>query len=160
MFFACVGRLTVAWAHLEAGLDMMVSITHQMGGHELEPERPRALKRKISYLRRFFRQLDMPDDGIANYDRLFREIETQSGTRHDIVHGILLSRAIDGGEHRLVRFLHRDNNLHQKPIAITSSNLLEAAKDAEALGGRTFKWVIDASDYISELCRSRGEKTQ
>ncbi|MCQ0989614.1 hypothetical protein [Jiella marina] len=95
-----------------------------------------------------------------NYERLFSEIRAQSETRHDIVHGILLKRAEGADSHQLIRFLHGGMNLNQKEINITTRTILSAAKDAEELAGRVFKWVNEASLGIAEFFESNDKKTR
>jgi hypothetical protein len=155
-FFACIGRLAVAWAHLEVGLEMMVSITRNLGGSEIEPERPKALNRKLKYLRKYFNSIKSPDIGIQNYARLFDEIAAKSDFRHDIIHGALVERAAGEGNTKLVRILHVENRLDPKPIQVDSHAILQAAKEAEALASKTLKWGDEMSDRLRELARQAG----
>jgi hypothetical protein len=71
-FFAAIGRLTIAWAHLELGLDWLVRIIHHnLGGRErIAAIEPISLKRKLDYLRTAFRSL--PD--LASFKDRFPRI--------------------------------------------------------------------------------------
>jgi hypothetical protein len=64
-FFAAIGRLVISWAELESGLEAMIDIVHEhMGGKEIDSERPRALNRKLSYLRKFVRAASKTDEVV------------------------------------------------------------------------------------------------
>ena len=97
--FAAIGRLTISWAHLEFSLDCIVEIIHWgFGGKDIEPEIPRALQRKISYLRAAFKQIPLPPDAAQGYQNLFDQIEAAAQTRHDVIHGIIIEQVERSGE--------------------------------------------------------------
>ena len=73
-FFAAIGRLTISWAHLELGLDLVVDITHRLKLSK-ELEKPRALQRKISYMRASVKQMSLPEDALIGFENLFSTIE-------------------------------------------------------------------------------------
>jgi hypothetical protein len=51
-FFGAIGRMTISWGHLELGLDCMVEVLYRLSkGNTIEPEIPRSLQRKITFLR-------------------------------------------------------------------------------------------------------------
>lgn len=107
-FFGAIGRLTISWAHLEFGLDCIVEIIHHgFGGKMIEPEIPRALQRKITYLRAAFKNLpfELPQDALQGYLNLFDQIQTAAQTRHDIIHGIIIEYAERSGEATMARVI-------------------------------------------------------
>jgi hypothetical protein len=161
MFYAAIGRLAVAWAHLETGLDMMIEIVHRgLGGANMDPERPRALQRKLRYLRKFMRATAMTDPEREPYDRLFREIEQQSEFRHDIIHGMVVEFATSEGEAQLMRFLHEKGDLSKKAINVTTTSIMEAAVQAEKLGLQTLRWTDEFIDALPDILRSIEAQTR
>jgi hypothetical protein len=57
-FAAAIGHLVLSWAGLEVALDVSArQIMHRYGGTSLEKELPRALERKIRFLKDAFRKL-------------------------------------------------------------------------------------------------------
>jgi hypothetical protein len=96
-FFAAIGRLTISWAHIEAGIDGAVAIIHQcFGGKQIETDPPRtSLYRKLRYIRKWAKTVPVPifqeSAGV-----LMGEIEKAAELRHDIIHGY----GAEGGRQR------------------------------------------------------------
>lgn len=156
MFFACIGRLAVAWGHLEMGLDMIISITLVLGGSEIEPERPRALNRKLRYLRRYFLSSDMPEPGKQAYLKLLEEIRVRSDFRHDIIHGAITRQDEKSFNTRFVRAMHINNKIAPKPVDVDTKTILREAKEVEVIASKTFKWSDAMADAMQQLAREAG----
>ncbi|MBG19735.1 MAG: hypothetical protein CML31_07190 [Rhizobiales bacterium] len=154
MFFAAIGRLAVSWAHVEAALDIKVEMARKMGWDKVDPVRPRSLKRKVEYLKRFFKSLNMPDDGMESYDRLFRRIHDLAEARHDIIHGAVIEHAEDSTEVKFVRFLYSDDELGRKPITANSKTVMGKAQEMERLAHSMFKWIDAVREFSREQAQS------
>ncbi|WP_292893222.1 hypothetical protein [Nitratireductor sp.] len=154
LFFAAIGRMAVAWAHLESALDIKVDIARNLGWGKVDPVRPRSLKRKIEYLRKFFKSLNMPDDGMDGYRTLFRAINELAEKRHDIIHGAVVEHAEDAEEIKLIRFLYSDESLGKKPVTVTTDSVMDTARRIESLSHSIFQWIEAISRYARERAQS------
>lgn len=160
-FFGAIGRLVISWAHLELGLDGVIDILHHgIGGKDHEPEKPRALKRKIKYLRAFIKRHPLPDDAVRGYESLFDAILSAAETRHDIIHGAVIEHAERSGEATLVRVIQKSNRITTKKVNVTTRSILEAANEAQRLGGKTLCWANLLSDSIQALSQQHSEQGQ
>jgi hypothetical protein len=69
-FFGAIGRLTISWGHLELGLDAMVEILYRgCEGNLIEPEMPRNLQRKITFLRKAVKKLPIGEAALRQYSK-------------------------------------------------------------------------------------------
>lgn len=151
-FFGAIGRLTISWAHLELGLDGMVEIVHHaLGGREIEPEIPRALGRKITYLRAVFKGASLPDDAIASYLSFLDRVETASQTRHDVIHGVVVEYAERSGEASMIRALRHRRGVTKRQYQMTTVDILRAAREAQQLGGHALKFVVSFYELVKKL---------
>jgi hypothetical protein len=152
MFYAAIGRLTVAWANVEAGLDMLIDVIHRhLDGKRVDEERPRSLQRKLSYMKDYLTVIGLDDQGSKPYRALLTEIKVQSDFRHDIIHGFVTEMAVGSGEAKLLRFLHQKERFHQKTIEVDTAKIMKAARDAESIGRQTIGIFIKFSDEILAL---------
>lgn len=128
-FFAAVGLYTILWAQLEAGLDFIATIVHQpLGGDQIEPELPRALQRKLDYLRKAFQRLAP----LAPYQQravdLVANIIAASETRHDLIHGCLVSRPVGQTvEAEMFRLLWEKTHYREKTLTIGTGDIIAAS---------------------------------
>lgn len=158
-FYAAIGRLTISWAHLEFALDCMVEIMHHgFGGKDIEPEIPRALQRKINYLRAAFKQLSLPEKSTQGYQSLFDAVEAAAQTRHDVIHGIVIEQAEQGGEATMVRALRNKKGVTKREYKMTTNDLLKAARHAQHLGSWAFRWLDEFHDLLDELQQPHDEQ--
>lgn len=146
--------MAVAWAHLESALDIKVDIARNLGWDKVDPVRPRSLKRKVEYLRKFFKSLNMPEDGMDSYRTLFKAINELAEKRHDIIHGAVVEHAEDAKEVKLIRFLYSDESLGRKPVTVTTDIVMDTARKIEALGHSMFQWIEAISEYARERAQS------
>lgn len=155
-FFGAIGRLVVSWSSLEMALDAMIDLIHRgLGGNKLEPERPRALQRKLNYLRRYFKSLPgMEPSGLAGFLLLFKQIEDLSESRHDIIHGAVLENAEGSGEAKMLRFLHKGGLLEHKNISTDTASILRSANEAMQLSNKTFGALNAMYEFLSEQMKS------
>jgi hypothetical protein len=153
-FFGAIGRLAISWAHLEFGLDCMVEILYRsFDGKSIEPEMPRALSKKISFLRAAFRRLPIGDEAINGYIGLLDSIQAAATTRHDLIHGVMVEQVEQSGEATMVRLLREKKGVVKKPITATTKSILEAAIEAQQLGGKVLHWVNVTLDLLHELSK-------
>ena len=134
-FFAAIGRLTISWAHLEAGLDFCVAIAyHSLDGDQIEQEIPRALKRKINFLRKAFKRLNALAPYRDRFLTLADQIETESDKRHDIIHGFIVSH--ESQEVRMIRLRYTPEMHHEKKVTATTASILKNTVDATKLASQ------------------------
>lgn len=157
-FFGAIGRLVISWAHLEFGLDCMVDILYRgFNGSEIEREMPRSLKRKITFLRAAFKRLPL-GDGVQGYLQFFDRVLKASEVRHDIIHGVVIEQVERSGEATLVRLVKGQNVPEKKQIKVTTVDILQAAKEAQELGGKALYWVDAANQFFQELVVTQRSK--
>ena len=157
-FFGAIGRLTISWAHLEFGLDCMVEIYHHgLDGKAVEPEIPRALKRKLQYLRAVTKRHTeiLGGQALENYLSLFDQITANAQIRHDIIHGIVIEQVESSGEATMVRTTRGKNGITKRQYTVTTRSILEAAREAQKLGTKVFYWLNRMNDSIEELLKQR-----
>ncbi|MEO7221089.1 MAG: hypothetical protein ABIY37_01315 [Devosia sp.] len=144
LLFAAVGKLTVAWARLEFGLDAMILLIHKtMDGAKHEVPLPRTLSSKISYLRAAFVRLGIPDASKPSYDAFLDQVDAGSVTRHDIVHGFPIHHPSDEGEARVVRLIIEKSGWgEQKPVTISKTSVDAAWMEADVLFQKATRWTI------------------
>jgi hypothetical protein len=158
-FYGAIGRLAIAWAHLEFSLDCMVEAIHwALGGNEIEPEIPRALSRKLTYLRTNFKRFKIPEEAQQTYLELFDEIRVAGETRHDFIHGIVVDQVEKSGEATFSRVIRRKNNVTKREFTATTRDILVAARTAQKLNKKTWTWVSRAYDLFDELAERRDKQ--
>ncbi len=158
-FFAAVGRLTLSWGHLGIALDSMVEIMyHGFGGREIEPEMPRQLQRKITFLRKAFKKLPIGQKAIQGYLALFDQIEAAAQTRHDIIHGAVIEYAERSGEATMVRVTRHGERVTKKRFKVTTRSIFKAAIDAQKLGSKVFYWLNEFHAVAEKLLQQRDEQ--
>jgi hypothetical protein len=157
LLFAAVGRLTVAWAHLEFGLDSMILLIHNtMDNAKHEPRLPRVLSRKIDYLRAAFKRLGIAEVDQPRYNAFLDEVRAQSVTRHDIIHGFPVYHPSDEGEAKLVRLTIGKSHWDQKEVTINIATVTEAWEDAYKLAGKALNWTrVMLQAYEDHLAREQ-----
>lgn len=162
LLFSAVGRLTVSWAHLEFGLDSMILLIHNtMDNAKHEPRLPRALSRKIDYLRAAFPRLGIADKDLPRYEAFLDDVETQSVTRHDIVHGFPIFHPSDSGEAKLIRLTILKSGWEQKPITINTESVLEASNQAMKLATKALNWTkVMFEAYEAHLAQGKRPSEQ
>ena len=158
-FFAAIGRLTISWGHLGLGLDCMVEIIHHgFGGREIEPVMPRALQRKITYLRTAFKKLPIEQEALQGYLTLFDQIETAAQTRHDIIHGVVIEHAERSGEATMVRATRHGERVTKKRFKMTTRDILKAARDTQKLNSKVFYFLTEFYALVEKLSQQRDEQ--
>ncbi len=111
---------------------------------------PRALRRKIGYLRKIIKQMPLPADAANGYERLFAEIEAASQTRHDLIHGVVVEHVEYSGEIKMVRLGRDKDNLMKRDFIMTTTEILEAALAAQRLGGKTLYWATELQKLVAK----------
>ncbi len=149
--FIAIGQLTVAWALLEAHIDVCVwCIHHVLGGQSIEPDRPQALKRKLSYLRKAFSTISAITSQKALVSRLLTEIATASDDRHDIIHGVVKKFPETAeAEITLSRMIRGQEDFSVKTTTVTPDLIKGHAKTAASLSDR----VMPIVRFLLELSR-------
>jgi len=151
---AAIGRVTISWAQLEAGLDFCVLIAHlDLGGDALIAEPPRSLSRKLEYLKTAFKRLPDLTEQRDRALRLLPEIKAASKTRHDLIHGFILShRKTETLEVEMSRLMDwRDGHRVERKFTITTAEILEHAVLANNLANQT---LALAHELLPKLSRT------
>lgn len=151
-FFAAIGRLTLSWGHIEFGVDAIVAILHwNLGGAKTERVMPWALKRKIRYIKAYFRR-QMPDSEITTrMCELLDEVGRASEDRHDLVHGFTVEHPEGAGEAKLVRLLRSETGkFTQKHVHVTTAMVLQHAVAANKLGTRVLEVTLALAQGITQ----------
>lgn len=160
-FFASIGRLALAWGHLEAGLDIFVYLVFVgLGNPPGDKEIPLSLSRKIRYLRSALNKLPIGDDERDAIFQKLDEIKQEAETRHDIIHGIVVEQVENSGTAEIVRLINQKTRLEQKHLTVTSLSVLEAAQRAQQLSSFTLTLGSLLRDPLLEYARQYVEQTQ
>jgi hypothetical protein len=150
-FFGAIGRLTIAWGYLELGLDCVIFEIHRaFRGNEIAPELPRSLSRKLAYLRKWAKKMVADDEAVAGYHSLLESIERSARTRHDLIHGVVTEMAEGSGEAEYARLMRNPDGYEIREIAFTTTDILQAATEAQRLSGKTLLWATEIQKFVSE----------
>jgi len=159
-FFEAIGRLVIAWSYLELGIDGIVDILHELKvAHNIEPEKPRSLKRKLAYLKRAIPMLSMKATTKERYATLLADISAASITRHNIIHGVATafpSRSFPASFARLT--LGRNGGVSMSTV--TTLDVLRAAVEVQDLGKPMLNWTVDFHDHIDEYVKQLEQRTE
>lgn len=148
-FLASIGMMTILWAQTEGVLDALVaSIYFQGGGEKLEPQHPRQLDRKLSFLRECYKRLTplhcVAEEGNELVDRFHRLKQK----RHDLVHGFVRKAHADKLEFSVIKKDKRKpHGFSFEPQTLTHDELvstLEAVCDLADFAEQHFDAVLFA----------------
>jgi hypothetical protein len=160
-FVAAIGRLTISWGHLELGLDCMVDILYRgFNGNTIEPEIPRSLKRKITFLRSSWKRQPIGADGINGYLAFLDRVQTAAQTRHDIIHGVVIEQVEGSGEAVMFRAIRgRDGEFEKRRLHVTTLDILMAANEAQDLAGWVLYWADEINTLLQEMLQQSADKS-
>ncbi|MGJ0503280.1 MAG: hypothetical protein ACR65X_05925 [Methylocystis sp.] len=148
--FSAIGRLVISWAHLEAGLQATIEIVHfSLEGAHHEQILPRALNKKLAYLRRAITRIagdEIADPWLAFFDDVARE----SDQRHDIIHGFIIQHAEATGAAKAIRVIHERERTKLKPVELSTISILQAANRAQKLARRALLFPMAVHEFCSD----------
>lgn len=132
-FIDAVGRLVLSWAVLEVGLDFcVVGVNRHHLDDETQTEVPRALRRKIDYLRRAFKVIPAMEGHRETFLGLLDDIVVASEQRHDLIHGFIKEQI--GDDIRMIRLLRDVDGFRPRHFTVTPATILREANHANKLG--------------------------
>jgi len=144
---AAAGAFSLNWSAMEMGLDFLAGVIwHQYGGKTLEDENPKALARKITFLRKACKRLDSIRSASQVIESLMTRIDELTETRHRLIHGAVLGVPQDDTL-RLVRLIHDKRGFHTgEEVTLTREELDHGAAFAQAIAHRllTLAFVLEA----------------
>ena len=148
-FLSSIGLVTIIWAKTESVLDLIVSVIYSPGGGDkLEAELPRALDRKLTFLRKCYTRLDALKAVQASGIEIVERFHAIKQRRHDLIHGAVSRATADSIE---VTILKKDKGkpegIRMDRETITHDNLidlLEAITDLLDLTDQHFHAVMAA----------------
>lgn len=155
-FFGAIGRLTISWAQIEAGLDFGIEIAHHaFGGKKIDPEPPKtALHRKLRYIRKWSKTISEPTFQ-RTIGQLMDDIEKAADRRHDLVHGFIIEHAEGSGEAEMIRIVHNEKPYGKKQYKVTTAEILRAAVAANKLASRTLHFGTGMQELVASLLEKR-----
>ncbi len=134
-----IGMITRQWAVMEASLDISALILfHDFGGKAIENELPRALARKIAFLRKAISKSPTLVKLHGPVSDLLKCVSEAKQFRHDCVHGISLQ---EGGQ-----FPFETRTLDRHPESFSERNTKITEKDMDS--------AIMQAHYLSLACYS------
>lgn len=144
-FFSAIGRLVLAWSHVECGLDYSVIIIHdKLNGKSIATSLPVSLSRKLEFLRKAAHKIPELNNYKKRICDLAVEIKACSDTRHDVVHGFLSSHPLaKADEAQMVRIVFSGDNHSYKPVKFTAEEVLETAKEFQYIASKTIGLAVD-----------------
>lgn len=153
-FFGAIGRLTISWGHLELGIDGIVEIFYYgFRGKEFEPQIPRTLSRKISFMRAVIKKLPIGEEAISGFMSFLDKVDAASKLRHEIIHGVVIEHAEGSGEAVLVKLTRNKHGVTKRHFKATTVSILQAANEAQKLGSKMLWWLTEMQKLIEELFR-------
>jgi hypothetical protein len=154
-FLSALGAVTLNWAAIEAALDFATAIIfHEYRHDKMEREIPRALERKISFLRDGVKHADLAKIH-ARAEKLLCDLLAEKDGRHTLVHGAILG-APDRDSVEVLRIKYTKTKHRSSVQTITSPEIEACAERALALSDRATAFSVrlynitrpkDAFDY-------------
>lgn len=142
-FLTALGRATYAWAYLETVIDSLVAVTfHSFGGQSIHPEIPKALSRKLEYLKDCSKLPALKKHRFAIL-ALKDAVNDMKELRHDVIHGAV-SEFADDGTATLMRFVYEKQWHRRRYAKVTAATLVQLTRE-------TARWCEHAMDIASEL---------
>jgi hypothetical protein len=151
LFFASIGRLTISWAILELGLDYIIRMLHEdLSGKNIHPDRPWALNKKLEYMRRCFRAIDLLKNYSEKADSFSKSITEEATLRHDMIHGVATNHPEGATTVQMVRIMRGGSNPDTlRHFSVSAIDILKSAKRVNALQGVALELSADLRDAIS-----------
>jgi hypothetical protein len=145
--FAAIGKIAVAWAFVEHGLEQCVAIAYRRcGGNKLSNQVPRALSKKIDFMRKAFRRLaalaKFQPEGLA----LLGRIQQSSEDRHAVIHGAL-SGIVEGENAFIFARIDAEPQFHKvirSPFSVES---------LEEKGDSMMALALDVAQFARDMVR-------
>jgi hypothetical protein len=149
-FFGAVGRLALSWGHLDLGLAGMTHLLYYLfKGREITKEKPKALGRRITFIRDIVRRLPLEDEHRARYFDFANQVEVAAEKRHDIIHGAVVEHLDGDGKATLVRIVPKTGEIRHHTA--TTKSVLVAAVEANKLAGFAFTFIEELQSVLQEL---------
>jgi hypothetical protein len=144
--YSSLGRLTIAWAYVEFGLDWLIREIHEpLGGSQIvQAEKPIALQNKLKYLRRAFREIDRLADFRERFEKIADQIRDASDERHDLIHGFIVSQ--QGDKAVMVRVI--PGLAKPKLFAVDSLSILKATVKADSIQAQGF--AMEVANFLEK----------
>ncbi len=138
--YVCIGRLTLCWAHIENAIDNIITLVYvELNGKDIEPEAPIALSRKISFVRKVAKRLDIFSPRKDDILQLMDKVESASQQRHDIIHGIM-EKNFEKQEIKITRLLRRENTYRK--VSFPMDDLISQVKFAETIANQSYELAL------------------
>lgn len=141
-FHAALGDCVVAWAHLEAALDMLIDgIINGDTEKKYGTRRPRQLGAKLKFLRHAIPDLFEGQEAIEEAFEFCDLVEELGEFRHSIVHGAVASAISHSGEVDLLRFLHRDGRIERNFTQVSIPDIKHHAQIMNVVAHNTLHFI-------------------
>ena len=147
-FYAAVGRFTVMWASMEAGLDIL-AISATPPNSEQRRKTPHQLGDKTKYIRKHVLP-QLPTEHSSQLTSILDRIDRLSDRRHDVIHGAGLNEKRDGAA-LVVTFgslLQPRKKPRRMPVKVT-------AKQIDEMSARVFEVWGDLLDFAETTLKKR-----
>jgi hypothetical protein len=136
-FYAAIGRFVFVWAGLETCLDLLLLMLIPEG--EIADRRaklPHQLGGKIALIRSEIKNL--PNAQQIVITEALDEISAYADTRHDFVHGSVISHFVEQGAITVTlgRLLQPSRRPRRKPVTVTPPEINAISDRIDALGDR------------------------
>lgn len=156
-FFAAIGRMTLAWGHVELGLDALVDVFYTAVGHsEIDPIRPVAFKRKLDYIKAALKRTGLTGHALDSYVTFLAEVRAASEIRNDVIHGAVVQHDGVTGSIRAVRLVHDKNAMSKREFFVSTETALNAALRFSNLGHRLLRSVEQLQAILARLDQQHG----
>ncbi len=128
--FEAVGRIALAWAHIEFALDAMYAVATHFDPSLVKSKSSQGVNEKRKALLKAFFRVDQLKPHYLAFVQLNARIVEQIETRHDLIHGVVVAwPAPETLE--MMRLLRKDNGIGK--ITVTTETANAAVGRAEVL---------------------------
>lgn len=134
-----IGRATIAWGQIEAGLDFAVWTIHQrLGGDAICADLPRVLSWKLVFLKKAAKAIPALAPYKARIVELCEAVRTESRKRHDLIHGFAVKRPGETqGSISGLRFVRSGKDWALKLAAFDTAEIAQLANRSAALAAQS-----------------------
>jgi hypothetical protein len=152
VFYAGIGRMTIAWAHIENALDHIINLIFEdLNGNEITDRPPQPLSGKFEFMKKAVTRIPalepIKDDFLDLVDRLTKA----SVSRHDMIHGIIESD-FEKNEVRIRRRLFKERT--HRHVSLTVEQVLDKVTEAERLTDEAYDSAVAMATHLAEIVRN------
>ncbi|MEQ3649920.1 hypothetical protein [Hyphomonas sp.] len=149
--FASIGRLTISCAHMELAIDAIVhAFFHRLGNPANDKEEPRAITRKVKYLKQSIMASGFPDGLATSWLGLLEDALEVNDDRNDVIHGAVTKHEEGTGTATFTRRQIGSSSFDSNARTLNAGDITLIAVRANKLATPLFKAALALDEFYRE----------